>query len=113
MPEISRFLGVVIVMYYNDPYLSAPGRRPTAHVAMDQSFFPMNDGNRYVIRIKMTPGKYYNLTYTWGWRVHPPRIQVTENAKKRINGRTLPDFERLIFGDDPTSSREAQLAAIA
>ncbi len=80
---------------------------------MDQTFFPMLEGNRYVVKIKMTKGKYFTLTYHWGWRIHPPRIQVAENALKTINGRTLPAWERRVFGDDPTASRDAQLAAIA
>jgi hypothetical protein len=39
--------------------------------------------------VKMAPGKYYNLTYTWGWRIHPPRVQVSENALKSLGGQTL------------------------
>ena len=101
------------VIYVDDPYLSAPGSPPKAHIGMDQTFFPMLSGTRSVVKIKMTKGKYFTLTYHWGWRIHPPRIQVAENALKTINGRTLPDFERRVFGDDPTASREAQLAAIA
>jgi hypothetical protein len=97
----------------DDPYVSAPGAPPRPHAALDQSFFPMLEGTRNVIKIKMTKAKYWNLTYHWGWRVHPPRIQVTENAVKSINGRKLVDFERNVFGDNPRASREAQLAAIS
>jgi len=101
------------VMYFDDPALSPPGMGPMPHVAMDQTFFPMEDGTRNVFRIKMSLGKYYNLTYTWGWRVHPPRVQVTENATKVIGGMTLPEWEVSVFGPAPTSSEEAKLAAIA
>ncbi len=101
------------VFLVDDPYLAAPGSPPPLHVAMDQSFFPIFEGTRSVIKIDMTKGKYWDLTYTWGWRVHPPRIQVTENAVKSINGRSLIDYERDVFGEDPLASREAQLAAIA
>ena len=71
------------VMYY-DPNAGKP--MPVPHVGMDQSFFPMEQGTRTVFKIKMAPAKYFNLTYTWGWRVHPPRAQVFENAKKMVMG---------------------------
>jgi hypothetical protein len=78
------------VMYFDDPALS-PGAMPMPNVAMDQSFFNMEDGTRTVFKIKMAPGKYYNLTYSWGWRAHPPRVQVTENGCKTIPFTPPPD----------------------
>jgi len=75
----------------------------------------------------MPPGRYYNLVYTWGWRMHPPRIQVIENAGKKVkfasdgqnaacpvsyDGLTLPEVEAAVFGEDPSSSEEAKRAAI-
>lgn len=85
------------------------------HASIDQSFFPMlEEGKRYKIKIKQTLGKYYNLTYTWGWRIHPPRVQVTENANKLApNGRTLLQMEQDVFGVDPEGSEANKLAAIA
>ncbi len=100
------------VMYFDDPALSAPNP-PMPHVAMDQTFFPMDSGTRNIFKIKMSKGKYYNLTYTWGWRVHPPRVQVSENALKTAGGITLPQHEINVFGPAPSSSEEAKLAAIA
>jgi hypothetical protein len=100
-------------------YFDAPGGGPLPgfgppHVAMDQTFFPMNtEGTRYVFKVKMAPGKYYNLTYTWGWRIHPPRVQVSENALKSLAGKTLVQWEVDTFGVAPRSSRASQLAAIA
>ncbi len=70
------------------------------HVSMDKSFFPMLDeGTRYTIKVKENKGKYFNLTYTWGWRIHPPRVQVAENALKTAgpNGWTLPEWEKSAF----------------
>jgi len=99
------------VMYTDDPALTAPGP-PAPHVAMDQTFFPMEDGIRSIFKIKMAPGKYYNLTYTWGWRVHPPRVQVSENATKKIAGKSLVEWEQGVFGVDPRADRQAQLTAI-
>jgi hypothetical protein len=85
---------------------------------MDQSFYDMEDGTRTVFKIKMTTGKYYSLVYTWGWRMHPPRAQVMENAGKKINyggtppipppvcpgsyqGLTLPEVEQAVFCQQP------------
>src|SRR5262249_15995886 len=55
------------VIYIDDPTLSLDGQ-PRPHIAMDQTFFPMKEGTQTVFKIKMTPGKYFNLTYAWGWR---------------------------------------------
>jgi hypothetical protein len=93
---------------YFDPY--APGG-PKPHIGMDQSFFPMDDGTRTVFKIKMAPAVYLNLIYTWGWRNHPPRIQVIEGAIDPISyggkphpacpdqydGMTRPEIERAVF----------------
>lgn len=76
------------VMYFDDPM---PGQMPMPDVAMDQSFFNMDDGTRTIFKIKMAPGKYFNLVYTWGWRAHPPRAQVTENGCKTIPFTPPPD----------------------
>ena len=79
-------------------------------VSMDQSYFPMlKEGTRYTVKSKESRGKYYNLTYTWGWR-----IQVTENAlKKTPDGLTLPEHEIKVFGPNPRGSEANKLAAIA
>lgn len=102
---------------YRDPYPPGGGK-PVPHIGMDQSFFNMEDGTRTVFKIKMTKPEYLNLVYTWGWRSHPPRIQVMENASKTIgypntsappacpdygtgpgqpNGLTLPEVEQRVF----------------
>jgi hypothetical protein len=79
----------------------------------------MSEGQRYVIKVKQAPGKYYNLTYTWGCRIHPGRVQVTESLNK-ITGvnpdgtpRTLAQWEIATFGSAPRFSEAAKLAAIA
>lgn len=101
------------VMYFDDPALSMPGMPPMPHVAMDSTFYPMSDGTRFVIKVKHAPAKYYNLTYTWGWRIHPPRVQVMENALKSVGGKTLPQWESSVFGAAPSSSDQAKQTAIA
>jgi len=76
-------------------------------VSMDQTFFPMESGTRTVITIKMPPPEYHNLTYTWGWRFHPPRAQAMEDAAKRRFDdptRSVVEYEREAFGDDPTKA---------
>jgi len=72
---------------YMDPQPAQPGQPPPPPkpgIGMDQDFFDMEDGTRTVFRIKMAPPSFYNLVYTWGWRMHPPRAQVMENAGKQI-----------------------------
>lgn len=106
------------VMYFDDPKLSPPGMPPMPHVGMDQSYFNMDDGTRTIFKIKMAPGKYYNLTYTWGWRNHPPRVQVSENACKRMpdasgKSKTLVQWEVDVFGENPSASEATKLKAIA
>lgn len=88
-------------------YVDPSSGKPLPHVGMDQTFFPMENGTRTVFKIKMPPAKYLNMVYTWGWRMHPPRIQVTENATKKIsvNGGkplTLPEWEQSVFCFPPT-----------
>lgn len=102
------------IMYFDEPPAGAgPGKFGMPGISMDATFFPMAEGKRYVIKVKMAPAKYYNLTYTWGWRMHPPRVQVSENALKVMGGKTLAEWEITTFGPAPRSSRAAQLAAIA
>jgi len=115
------------------PYPDGPERdakckkksTPPPNVGMDQSFFNMEDGTRTVFTIGMPPGDYLNLVYTWGWRNHPPRIQVMEKATKKIpnpyppgsdglcptayQGCALPQLEQAVFcnPDDPNTPRLA------
>lgn len=105
------------VMYFDAP--NPMMGMPMPHVAMDATFYPMDEGKRYTIKLKHAQGSYYNLTYTWGWRIHPPRVQVTENALKTAgtnpdgSPKTLIDWETSVFGAAPRSSEAAKLAAIA
>ena len=93
------------------PASGPPGKRPG--MGMDQTFFPLREGTRTVLRIKMAPAEYYRLVYTWGWRMHPPRVQVMVNANEVVFGKTLAKWESDVFGPAPRSSEEAKLAAIA
>ena len=116
---------------YFDPFASGDVKKPkkAPHIGMDQTFFPMDDGTRTVFKIKMAPAIYQNFIYTWGWRNHPPRIQVIESATAPVDydgkphpecpdayqGMTSPEIDRSVFcpPDDPdcTSVRCAGGAA--
>lgn len=102
------------VIYWDHPDVGVG----VPHVGIDQTFFPMEDGTRTEYEIAMSKAKYWNLTYHWGWRKHPPRIQALENATKVIpdpetgEPRTLPEWESFVFGEAPTSSKRAKLKAI-
>lgn len=63
--------------------------------SFDQTFFPMEEGTRVTIPVRMAPPQYYNLTYTWGWRNHPPRAQSVENSHKVVPPGLpfLPDLQ--------------------
>lgn len=95
-------------------YLDGSQPMGMPHIGMDQSFFPMEEGTSTVFKIKMAPAKYFNLTYTWGWRMHPPRAQVFENALKKasitVGGKrlsmTLPEWESYVFKPKPGETRE-------
>ncbi len=89
------------------------------HFGLDQSFYPMEDGTRTIFRIKMPPGKYFHLIYTWGWRMHPPRIQSTDRATKCFRDpetgeeKTLVKWETDVFGVNPKwGDAEAKMNAI-
>jgi hypothetical protein len=90
-----------------------PGRFGPLLVGMDQTFLPIQEGTRTRLKIKMAPAKYFSLSYTWGWRWHPPRVQVIENATKKVGALTTLQWEQSVFGDDPRRNEEAKLAAIA
>ncbi len=92
------------------------------HASMDQTFFPMLDeGTKYTLKIKQTKGKYFNLIYHWGWRIHPPRVQAIENANKVAAGRNYVAWERSAFcpgGEDdldcdPVNNKADKAYAIA
>ena len=63
---------------------NVPMRYGPPHVAMDATFFPMAEGTRTKLRLKLSEVQYHNVHYTWGWRKHPPRAQAVENMHKRL-----------------------------
>ncbi len=94
------------------------------HASMDQTFFPMLDeGTRYTVKIKQTKGKYFNLIYHWGWRIHPPRVQAIENSLKKAgpDGWNYVQWEKSAFCEggandpdcDPVGNQDDKDYAIA
>ncbi|MGI8625024.1 MAG: hypothetical protein ACR2J5_00400 [Geodermatophilaceae bacterium] len=132
-----------MTMYFDDPACQPPkpadapgqegGHQPLAqaaapapapplpNVAMDQTFLPMKEGTRTVVAVKMAPPKYFNLTYSWGWRQHPPRAQVMENAGKKFPPQPpagqppkfLPDYEKEVFGGKSTVDAIAMISDLS
>ena len=98
-------------VFFDDPQDTGKPNKP--FFQMDQTFFPMEQGHRYVFEIAMPPHRFWNLTYTWGWRVHPPRIQAIEKALKAPGGKNIVKWESDVFGKNPTASRENKLQAIS
>jgi hypothetical protein len=115
------------VMYFSDPPCATsssqtcnptqPGVFGKPHVAMDQTFYPMHPGTEMTFQIPQSLGEYWSLVYTWGWRRHPPRVQVMENALKKVSdgavSMTLPQWEQSVFGTCPTCSKKQKAQAIA
>lgn len=82
------------------------------NVGFDQTFFPMQEGLMYTLNMKMPPARFWNLSYHWGWRNHPPRVQVVENVLVPIAGNRRNFAEIGVFGQNPRESEATKLAAI-
>lgn len=106
-------------MLYDDPKEIVLGGQNQfiPNVSVDQTFFPMDEGNKYTFYIKQPPARFFNLTYHWGWRLHPPRVQAHENLARGfvVNGQpVLRDFfEKQAFGVNPRADQQAKLNAIS
>lgn len=105
-------------MFFNGPVMGEDGviipdieKKPG--FAIDQTFFPVEEGTRTTFKIAMPPARQYKLTYHWGWRKHPPRIQALENGLAKELGVSLIDWERCVFGTNPMASESNKLAAIS
>ncbi|WP_292986796.1 hypothetical protein [Nitrosomonas sp.] len=105
-------------MFFNGPVMGEDGviipdveKKPG--FGIDQTFFPVEEGTRTTFQVAMPPARQYKLTYHWGWRKHPPRIQALENGLGKELGVNLIDWERCVFGFNPMASEADKLAAIA
>ncbi|EIM00856.1 hypothetical protein UUC_12666 [Rhodanobacter denitrificans] len=97
-------------MFFDDPDIIGHAK---PLVMMDATFYPILEGTRTTFVIKEPPARFFNLIYTWGWREHPGRIQVMENALKTAMGKTLPQWEIDTFGANPRANDATKAAAIA
>ncbi|MCB1986519.1 MAG: hypothetical protein H6936_01415 [Burkholderiales bacterium] len=104
-------------MFFNGPVMGQDGviipdieKKPG--FGIDQTFFPVEEGTRTTFKIAMPPARQYKLTYHWGWRKHPPRIQALENGLAKELGVNLIDWERCVFGSSPMANEANKLAAI-
>ena len=104
-------------MFFNGPVMGEDGvlipdieKKPG--FGIDQTFFPVEEGTRTTFEIAMPPARQYKLTYHWGWRKHPPRIQALENGLGKELGVNLVDWERCVFGSNPMASEANKLGAI-
>jgi hypothetical protein len=97
-------------MFFDDPDVIGFAK---PLVMMDATFYPIVPGTRTTFVVREPPARFFNLIYTWGWRNHPGRVQVMENALKTAMGKTLPQWEIDTFGADPRASDAAKAAAIA
>lgn len=97
-------------MFFDDPDVLGKAK---PLVMMDATFYPMQDGTRTTFVVREPPARFFNLIYTWGWRNHPGRVQVMENALKTAMGNTLPGWEVATFGANPHASEASKQAAIA
>ncbi|MDZ4350729.1 MAG: hypothetical protein U1A22_14480 [Xanthomonadaceae bacterium] len=117
-------------MFFNGPIMGEDGNiigdiPKMPGFGIDQTFFPVEDGTTTTFKIGMAPARQYKLTYHWGWRRHPPRIQALENGLANELGVNLVDWERCVFVDPatitaqnpqgamPTSSQAAKEYAIS
>lgn len=97
-------------MFFDDPDVLGKAK---PLVMMDATFYPMQDGTRTTFVVREPPARFFNLIYTWGWRNHPGRVQVMENALKTAMGNTLPGWEVATFGANPHATDASKQAAIA
>ncbi|MDE2150091.1 MAG: hypothetical protein KGJ55_09765 [Gammaproteobacteria bacterium] len=97
-------------VFFDDPAVLG---KAVPLVLFDATFFPILDGTRTTFVIRQPPGRFWNLTYTWGWRRHPGRVEVMENARKVVAGKPIVQWETDTFGADPRASEAAKEAAIA
>jgi hypothetical protein len=106
------------VMYFDHPKADPAGRL-LPHVGMDQTFFPIASGTRTVLKVKMSYPKYFNLVYIWGWRQHPPRVQVMERAgvlypPKGVGGsQRREQYENDVFGGKEKKDRIDMIGDLA
>ncbi len=54
----------------------------------DAVWVALNGGKITELTVKMPPVRLLRGVYTWGWRVHPPRIQFLQPIYEQVNAHT-------------------------
>lgn len=78
------------------------GMPPTPIAGFDSSFFPTDVGTEYTFRVHYPPPKYVPGFYTWGWRIHPPRVQFTARWNPVFDSKTKPVGIEDLASESPT-----------
>jgi hypothetical protein len=88
MPELSRFFGIVIKMYYGD-HRRHP--RPHFHAlyAEDSAVYGIRTGE---VLTGQLPRRAHHLVRAW-WKLH--RTELAENWKRQVRGLPLTGIEPL------------------
>ncbi len=65
-----------------------PGSVQFPFKGFDAVWVPINGGLITELTVKMPPVRLLRGVYTWGWRVHPPRIQFLQPIYEQVNAHT-------------------------
>lgn len=65
-----------------------PGSVQFPFKGFDAVWVPFSGGQVVDLTVKMPPLRLIRGVYTWGWRVHPPRIQFLQPIFEHINAHT-------------------------
>lgn len=73
-----------------NPMLEFPGQGSVSlpHKGEDSVWVEVNKDNVEHITVKHTALRFFRGIYTWGWRVHPPRIQFLDFLFETKDGHT-------------------------
>jgi len=55
---------------------------------LDSVWIPFSNGEVMSVTVKLPPLRLQRGVYTWGWRVHPPRIQFLQPVFETVNAHT-------------------------
>jgi len=65
-----------------------PGSVQFPYKGLDAVWVPLDSGEVTELTVKLPPVRLVRGVYTWGWRVHPPRIQFLQPVFEHVNAHT-------------------------
>ena len=65
-----------------------PGSVQFPFKGFDSVWIPFGNGEVMEATVKLPPLRLQRGVYTWGWRVHPPRIQFMQPIFEHVNAQT-------------------------